>query len=154
MSRLRNNFKNCKASRKPFPSDIEHFRVRRQLRAALRIIRCLRAIGPSFYDLVERSWCPENGHGARKMAWWRTNTFLRNFWDATLACPLCFSLSPRRAMAWFEKHVVNRLLNELWRVKTGSVRRMIFPRTHVYCNLELREPTQHMVRLYYHACGM
>ena len=51
-------------------------------------------------DLAERSWRPENGRGARKMAWWRSHVFWTNFWDTTLVRRwaswegLCYGGSP------------------------------------------------------------
>ena len=38
-----------------FRATLSIFGIRRQLSAALRIIDCMRALGPSFYDLAERS---------------------------------------------------------------------------------------------------
>ncbi len=59
------------------PEHVFDNRYRHQLSAALKIISCLRALCPNSYDLAERSWCPENGHGARKMAWWQSHIFLK-----------------------------------------------------------------------------
>jgi hypothetical protein len=38
-----------------FRATLSIFGMRRQLSGALRIISCLRALGPSSYDLAERS---------------------------------------------------------------------------------------------------